>query len=78
MIFEEDFTKKYEDFITVRFLLASKMRPSLLLMLSDSDCNLNDFREELDKPSASILHGLKELERINLIKKDFILKQFNL
>ena len=71
MIFEEDFTKKYEDFITVRFLLASKMRPSLLLMLSDSDCNLNDFREELEKPSASILHGLKELERINLIKKDF-------
>lgn len=71
MIFEEDFTKKYDDFITVRFLLASKMRPSLLLLLSASQRDLNDFREELEKPSASILHGLKELERINLIKKDF-------
>ena len=66
MIFEEDFTKKYDDFITVRFLSASKMRPSLLLLLSASQRDLNDFREELEKPSASILHGLKELERINL------------
>lgn len=71
MINEEDSTNKYDDFITVRFLLASKMRPLLLLLLSNSECDLNCFREELDKPSASILHGLKELERINLIKKNF-------
>lgn len=71
MNFEEDFTGNYEDFVTVRFLLASKMRPSLLMLLADSQRDLNDFREELEKPSASILHGLKELERINLIKKDF-------
>ena len=71
MLFEEDLTKKYDDFITVRFLLASKMRPLLLLLLSNSQLNLNDFRDELEKPSASILHGLKELERINLINKNF-------
>lgn len=71
MLLEEDFTKKYDDFITVRFLLASKMRSLLLLLLLNSQCDLNDFREELDKPSASILHGLKELERINLIEKNF-------
>lgn len=71
MFNEEDSLNKYDDFITVRFLLASKMRPLLLLLLSEQDYDLNAFREELDKPSASILHGLKELERINLIKKNF-------
>ena len=71
MFNEEDSLNKYNDFLTVRFLLASKMRPLLLLLLSDSDYDLNAFREELDKPSASILHGLKELERINLINKNF-------
>lgn len=71
MFNEEDSPNKYNDFLTVRFLLASKMRPLLLLLLSDREYDLNDFREELDKPSASILHGLKELERINLIKKNF-------
>ena len=71
MFNEEDSPNKYVDFLTVRFLLASKMRPLLLLLLSDKEYDLNDFREELNKPSASILHGLKELERINLIKKNF-------
>lgn len=71
MFNEEDLLNKHDDFITVRFLLASKMRPLLLLLLSESSYDLNGFREELDKPSASILHGLKELERINLIKKNF-------
>ena len=71
MFNEEDSPNNYNDFLTVRFLLASKMRPLLLLLLSDRAYDLNDFREELDKPSASILHGLKELERINLIKKNF-------
>ena len=71
MFNEEDSQKKYNDFVTVRFLLASKMRPLLLLLLSERANDLNDFREELDKPSASILHGLKELERINLVKKTF-------
>lgn len=72
MIFDkEDFSKKYGDFLLVRFLLASKIRPKLLLLLSDSYYDLNAFRRDLDKPSASILHGLKELESVNLIKKNF-------
>ena len=68
---EEDFSKKYGDFLVVRFLLASKIRPKLLLLLSESNYDLNGFRKVLDKPSASILHGLKELESVNLIKRSF-------
>ena len=73
---DEDYSKKYGDFLVVRFLLASKIRPKLLLLLSQSNYDLNDFRKDLDKPSASILHGLKELESANLIKKNF--KQYSL
>ena len=68
---DEDYSKKYGDFLAVRFLLASKIRPKLLLLLSESYYDLNGFRRDLDKPSASILHGLKELESVNLIKKNF-------
>ena len=68
---EEDYSKKYGDFLVVRFLLASRIRPKLLLLLSDSNYDLNGFRRDLGKPSASILHGLKELESVNLIKKNF-------
>ena len=68
---EEEFSKKYGDFLVVRFLLSSKIRPKLLLLLSKSNYNLNGFRRDLNKPSASILHGLKELESANLIKKTF-------
>ena len=31
--------------------------------------NLDDLRIELEKPSATILHGLKELENLNFVKK---------
>ena len=68
---DEDVSKKYGDFLIVRFLLASKIRPKLLLLLSKSDYDLNGFRKDLDKTSASILHGLKELESANMIKKNF-------
>lgn len=66
-----DFSKRYGDFLVVRFLLSSNIRPKLLLLLQGSKCDLNDFRRGLEKPSASILHGLKELESANLIKKNF-------
>ena len=68
---EKDYSKKYGDFLVVRFLLASKIRPKLLLLLSGSNYDLNSFRKDLDKPYASILHGLKELESANLIKRSF-------
>lgn len=67
---EEDYSKKYGDFLVVRFLLASKIRPKLLLLLSEAYYDLNGFRKDLNRPSASILHGLKELESVNLIKKN--------
>lgn len=68
---DNELTNRYGDFLAVRFLLASKIRPKLLLLLHNSNNDLNGFRMNLDKPSASILHGLKELESANLIKKDF-------
>ena len=68
---EENVVEKYDDFLNVRFLLASEMRPRLLLLLLDSNYDLNGFRDALKKPSASVLHGLNELESINLIKKNF-------
>ena len=72
---EEDYSKKYGDFLVVRFLLASKIRPKLLLLLSESYYDLNGFRKDLNRPSASILHGLKELESVNLIKKNLKYKK---
>lgn len=68
---DKDFSSKYGDFLVVRFLLASRIRPKLLLLLANSNYDLNGFRSDLNKPSASILHGLKELESVNLIKKNF-------
>lgn len=68
---EKEFSRKYGDFLAIRFLLSSKIRPKLLLLLSKSDYDLHGFRRDLNKPSASILHGLKELESANLIKKNF-------
>ena len=68
---EEEFSKKYGDFLVVRFVLSSRIRPRLLLLLSKSNYDLNGFRRDLNKPSASILHGLKELENENLVKKTF-------
>ncbi|SFL34728.1 Predicted transcriptional regulator, contains HTH domain [Methanobrevibacter olleyae] len=71
MIKKESSAEKYDNFINVRFLLVSEMRPRLLLMLLGSNNNLNTLRKELGKPSASVLHGLNELESLNLIKKNF-------
>ena len=45
------------------------MRGKLLLAVYEIPKNLDELRNELKKPSATILHGLKELENINLIKK---------
>lgn len=45
------------------------MRAKLLLALYEIPKNLDELRNELKKPSATILHGLKELETINLVRK---------
>ena len=53
----------------VKYILTSEMRTKLLLTLYENSKNLENLRNELKKPSATILHGLKELENINLVKK---------
>lgn len=58
-----------EEFRNVKYILTSSMRTKLLLAVYEDSKNLEELRVELKKPSATILHGLKELENINLIKK---------
>ena len=58
-----------EEFKNVKYILTSSMRTKLLLAIYENSKNLEELRVELQKPSATILHGLKELETINLIKK---------
>lgn len=58
------------EFKNVKYLLTSSMRTLILVVLYNESKNLNEIRNELKKPSATILHGLKELEDNNLIKKE--------
>lgn len=59
-----------EEFKNVKYLLTSSMRTLILVVLYDDEKTLNEIRYELKKPSATVLHGLKELEESNLIKKE--------
>lgn len=58
-----------EEFSGIKYILTSGMRSKLLLAMYNESKNLEDLRKDLKKPSATILHGLKELENINLIRK---------
>ncbi|WP_405293870.1 helix-turn-helix transcriptional regulator [Methanobrevibacter sp.] len=58
-----------EEFSGIKYILTSGMRSKLLLAMYDKSKNLDELRNDLKKPSATILHGLKELENINLIRK---------
>lgn len=58
-----------EEFRNVKYILTSNMRTRLILAIYESSKNLDTLRRELKKPSATILHGLKELETINLVQK---------
>ncbi|MBQ2666871.1 transcriptional regulator FilR1 domain-containing protein [Methanobrevibacter sp.] len=58
-----------DEFSGIKYILSSGMRSRLLLCIYDNPKNLDDLRKDLKKPSATILHGLKELETINLVKK---------
>ena len=57
------------EFKDIKYILTSSMRTKLLLALYEIPLNLDELRSLLKKPSATILHGLKELESINLVKK---------
>lgn len=63
----KDVNKK--EFGEIKYILTSKMRTRLILTLSEKEKNLEILRNELDKPSATILHGLKELEILNYVEK---------
>ena len=58
-----------EEFSGIKYILTSGMRSKLLIAMYENPKNLDELRNELKKPSATILHGLKELENINLIRK---------
>lgn len=58
-----------EEYKGIKYILTSTMRTKLLLSIYNDSKNLDELREELEKPSATILHGLKELENINYVKK---------
>ena len=58
-----------EEYKNIKYILTSTMRSKLILAMYKSPKNLEELRQELSKPSATILHGLKELETKNLIKK---------
>ena len=59
-----------KEFKNVKYILTSGMRTKLLITIYYTPKKLEELRNDLQKPSATILHGLKELESINLIKKD--------
>ena len=61
---KKELNKEFKD---VKYILTSSMRSKLLLAVYNAPKNLEELRNELQKPSATILHGLKELENINLI-----------
>lgn len=65
-----------KEFSGIKYILTSGMRSRLLLAIYDRPKNLDDLRNVLKKPSATILHGLKELENNNLIRK--VNKQYEL
>lgn len=63
---KRELNKEFKD---VKYILTSSMRAKLLLALYEIPKNLDELRHELKKPSATILHGLKELETINLVRR---------
>ena len=52
-----------EEFSGIKYILTSGMRSRLLLAIYENPKKLDELRGELHKPSATILHGLKELEK---------------
>ena len=71
MIGDLSFELDSENFKTMKFLLSSYMRASLLLALVNSSSRLSTLRDDLGKSSATILHAVSELENFNLTMRDF-------
>ena len=66
---EETKNKITKEFRGIKYILTSNIRSKILLSLYENPKKLDELREEIKKPSATILHGLKELETMNLLKK---------
>lgn len=60
---------KGQQYKNMKYILTSTMRTKLIISMYEKSKNLEDLRNELDKPSATILHSLKELEKMNYVKK---------
>lgn len=57
------------DFEELRFVLNSKMRTNIMILLFYSEEDLDSLKAILDKPSSTLLHTLHELILIELVKK---------
>lgn len=67
---KSDENENSEVFGDIKHILTSTLRTKLLIALFSSKKDLKSLRDELDKPSTSILHGIKELRKLKLIKKE--------
>ena len=56
-----------EEYQGIKYILTSTMRTKLLLSIYNESKNLDDLRIELEKPSATILHGLKEFQKSSFL-----------
>ncbi|MBZ9571682.1 DUF1724 domain-containing protein [Methanobrevibacter sp. TMH8] len=67
---KSDEKRNSEIFNDIKRILTSTLRTKLLISLFSSKKDLKSLRAELDKPSTSILHGVKQLRKLKLIKKE--------
>lgn len=65
-----DKNRNSEVFNDIKHILTSALRTKLLIALFSSKKDLKSLRNDLDKPATSILHGIKELRKLKLIKKE--------
>lgn len=57
------------DFEELRFILNSRMRSKILMILFNNEQNVDSLRGILDKPASTLLHSLHELILLNLVNK---------
>jgi predicted transcriptional regulator len=53
----------------LKFLAISGVRAKIMITLQDGPKNLSELRELIDLRSSTILHGMNELEKRNIVRK---------